>query len=314
MTTEIWLSDPETAYAEWQRAEATGADRRAFSDQSIIQHNSMFGRFNRYLITHRSSVTTFGVDHIDRFFADLDGSCKPGTSTRLRYLKLMDRLARHLIALGLRTDNPTGGLLPKERWPEEEPTPAFLSSSDDVRLRSICVARDFDSFKDLRNTAIVALFLGSGLTAAELRALVTDDLDASSSRVSVFVKKHGPRIARRVPVDAFAADVLRIYLDTRTKMPCQGNWLFVATASGNPMKTDRLGVYVRSALRKADLSASDESPRLLRNTFCRRHLDEGKSNEQVSSLLGLTSHRTVTRLRETLSDADEIGDTAASPQ
>jgi site-specific recombinase XerD len=178
----------------------------------------------------------------------------------------------------------------------------------------MCAARPFDSFKDLRNTAIVALLLGSGLTAAELRTLVTDDLDVSSSRVTVFVKKHGPRIARRVPVDAFAADVLRLYLDARTKMPCQGKWLFVSTASGSPMKTDRLGVYVRSALRKADLSASDESPRLLRNTFCRRHLAEGKSNEQVSSLLGLTSHRTVTRLRETLSDVDEIGGTAALRQ
>jgi site-specific recombinase XerD len=218
-----------------------------------------------------------------------------------------------LIVLGLRTDNPTGGLLLKERWPEDEPTPAFLNSRDDARLRSMCVPLPFDSFKDLRNTAIVALLLGSGITAAELRTLVTDDLDVSSSRVSVFVKKHGPRIARRVPVDAFAADVLRLYLDARTKMSCQEKWLFIATASGTPMKTDRLGVYVRSAMRKADLSASDESPRLLRNTFCRRHLAEGKSSEQVSSLMGLTSYRTVTRLRETLA-ADDIGDIVASPQ
>jgi hypothetical protein len=93
MDAEIWLTDPETAYVEWQRAEATGADRRAFSERSIVQHKAMFCRFNRYLIAHHGSVATFGVDHIDRFFADLDGNCKPGTSTRLRYLKLLDRLA-----------------------------------------------------------------------------------------------------------------------------------------------------------------------------------------------------------------------------
>jgi site-specific recombinase XerD len=306
MGTEIWLSDPEMAYVEWQRAEATGADRRAFSEQSIIQHSSMFSRFNRYLIAHRSNVATFGADHIDRFFADLDGGCKSGTSTRLRYLKLIDRLARHLIAQGLRTDNPTGELLLKERWPEEEPMPAFLNSSDDARLRSMCAARPFDSFKDLRNTAIVALLLGSGLTAAELRTLVTDDLDVSSSRVTVFVKKHGPRIARRVPVDEFAADLLRTYRHARADMPCPTNWLFVATASGKPMQTDRLGVYVRTALHLANISAVDESPRLLRNTYGRRHLTNGMSNEQVSSLLGLTSHRTVTRLRETLDEIDEV--------
>ncbi|BDC45426.1 tyrosine-type recombinase/integrase [Paraburkholderia terrae] len=305
MKPEIWLSDPETAYVEWQRAEATGADRRAFSEQSIVQHRSMFCRFNRYLIAHRSGVATFGVDHIDRFFADLDGICKPGTSTRLRYLKLLDRLARHLIALGLRTDNPTGELLPKERWPEEDPAPVFLNSTDDARLRSMCVVRPFDSFKDLRNTAIVALFLGSGLTAAELRTLVMDDLDVSSQRVSVLVKKHGPRIAHRVPVDGFAVDVLRTYRHARADMPCPTNWLFVATASGKPMQTDRLGVYVRTALHRADISAVDESPRLLRNTYARRHLGDGMSNEQVSGLLGLMSHRTVTRLRATLDEIDE---------
>ena len=176
----------------------------------------------------------------------------------------------------------------------------------------MCVAHSFDSFKDLRNTAIVALLLGSGVTAAELGTVVLDDLATRSSRVSVFVKKRGPRIAQRVPVDAFAVDVLRLYRDSRASMPCPTHWLFIATASGKPMKTDRLGVYVRRALRQAKVSAADESPRLLRNTYGRRHLADGRSNEQVSSLLGLTSHRTVTRLRQTLEEED--GCVANEPQ
>jgi site-specific recombinase XerD len=299
MDPEQWLRSPEDAYVEWQRVEATGADRRAFAEQSIVQHLSMFRRLNRYLIAHRSNVVAFGVDHIDRFFAELDDSCRPGTSTRQRYLKLIDRLARHLIALKLRIDNPASSFLSSERWPEEEPEPVFLDAADDARLQSACVVRAFDSFKELRNASIVALLLGTGLTASELRALVVEDLDASSSRMSVFVKKHGPRIARRVPVDAFAVDLLRLYQGARTGMSCPAQWLFVSTARGTPMKTDRLGEYVRQALRQAQISAPDESPRLLRNTFGRRHLIEGMSNEQVSNLLGLSSHRTVNRLRQT---------------
>ncbi|MBN3754218.1 site-specific integrase [Paraburkholderia sp. Tr-20389] len=302
MDSEQWLRSPEDAYVEWQRAEATGADRRAFAEQSIVQHLSMFRRLNRYLIAHRSNVVAFGVDHIDRFFAELDGSCKSGTSTRQRYLKLIDRLARHLIALELRTDNPASSLLSSERWPEDEPAPVFLGSADDARLQSACAVRAFDSFKELRNASIVALLLGTGLTAAELRALVVEDLDASNSRMSVFVKKHGPRIARRVPVDAFAVDLLRLYQSTRAGMSCPAQWLFVSTANGTPMKTDRLGEYVRQALHHAQISAPDESPRLLRNTFGRRHLIDGMSNEQVSNLLGLSSHRTVNRLRQTFDD------------
>jgi hypothetical protein len=33
---------------------------------------------------------------------------------------------------------------------------------------------------------------------------------------------------------------------------------------------------------------------------------EGKTNEQVSSLMGLSSHRTATRLRETIFNAGEM--------
>jgi hypothetical protein len=35
MDLELRSSDPETAYLEWQRAEATGADRRVFAEQSV---------------------------------------------------------------------------------------------------------------------------------------------------------------------------------------------------------------------------------------------------------------------------------------
>jgi len=55
----------EDADAQWQREEATGADRRAFADQSIVQHRSMFSRFNDYLIAHHATVASYGADHLD---------------------------------------------------------------------------------------------------------------------------------------------------------------------------------------------------------------------------------------------------------
>ena len=60
MPDDIWLVAPEDAYAQWQREEATGADRRAFADQSIVQHRSMFSRFNDYLIAHGATVAPGG--------------------------------------------------------------------------------------------------------------------------------------------------------------------------------------------------------------------------------------------------------------
>ncbi|QCP50234.1 hypothetical protein FAZ95_14220 [Trinickia violacea] len=61
-----------------------------------------------------------------------------------------------------------------------------------------------------------------------------------------------------------------------------------------------LGVVVREALEAIGFQAPDMSPRVLRNTYARRLLVAGKSNEEVCRLLGLTSQRTVVRLRATI--------------
>jgi integrase/recombinase XerD len=300
MNDHAWLVASEDAYAQWQREEATGADRRAFADQSIVQHRSMFSRFNDYLAAHHATVVSYGTDHLDGFFTDLTQDCAPGTTTRLRYLKLIDRFTRHLVNIELRTDNPAAQMLINESWPDDEPTPIYLSAEGDARLQAVCVLSDGAAFKELRNTAIVALFLASGVTAAELRQLRVDDLDVANDRPTVFVEKHGSRIARRVPIDAFAVDVLRAYHDARRIIQCATQWLFITTAAGKPMQPDTMLKCVRAALNRAGLTAADESPRLLRNTYGRRRIVEGKTNEQVSNLMGLSSHRTATRLRQTV--------------
>jgi site-specific recombinase XerD len=260
----------------------------------------MFARFNRFLIAHGQALTTFGSDHINGFFEELARDCAPGTTTRLRYLKLIDRLVRHLVAMELRLANPAAQMLASETWPEDEPTPIYLSLADDRRLQSACVLRPETDFKSLRNTAIVATFLGAGITAAECRYLRLSDLDIYGIRPDVLVQKRGPRIARRVPLEPFALDVLREYYDARATLPCQSEWLFLATAAGKPMKDDTLGKCVRIAMLSVNMTAADMSPRLLRNTYARRHLQAGKTDEEVANLLGLSSHRTSARLRQTL--------------
>jgi site-specific recombinase XerD len=300
MNESDWLSEPYTAYEKWQRTEAAGADRRPFAEQSIIQHQAMFARFHRYLTAHWKTLANYGLDDIDAFFVELAGDVTEGTTTRLRYLKLVDRLTRHLVAMEIRKDNPAATMLVGESWPEDEPTPIFLSETNDKRLQAACVAPPDASFKQLRSVAIVSVFLGSGITAAECRHLQMEDVDVDGIRPDVYVQKRGPRIARRVPLDAFALDVVREYGRTRAAFGDVSGFFFIATATGKPMKDDTLGKCVRSALAALDITAGDMSPRLLRNTYGRRHICTGSTNEQVSNLLGLSSHRTAARLRQTV--------------
>src|SRR5260370_8192458 len=295
-----WLHDPDTAYENWQRTEAAGADRRPFAEQSIIQHRSMFARFNRHLAIHGKTVATFGSAEIDGFFSVLGSDARADTSTRLRYLKLIDRLSRHLVAMDVRKDNPASLMHVGATGPEDEPTPFYVSDVDDKRVQVTCVARPDAPFKQLRSVAIVAMFLGAGITLAECRQLELEDLNVDGLRPDVFVKKRGPRIARRIPLDSFSIDILREYVNARKMLAGSSKYLFIATATGKPMKDDTLGKCVKSYLAPIKVTTADMSPRLLRNTYGRRHIAAGCTNEQVSNLLGLSSHRTAARLRHTL--------------
>jgi site-specific recombinase XerD len=308
-----WLTDPEGSYATWQAEEAAGADRRPFAEQSIVQHCAMFSRFHRYLCSRGQTVATFGPDHIDGFLIHIAPDCADGTTTQIRYLKLIDRLTRYLVDVGVRQGNPAATILLTQSWPEDEPIPVYLSFEDDERLQRSLAVPDDPSLKVIRNKAVVALLMASGITSAELKRLKRPDLDVGGIRPDVAVAKSGPRLARKVPIDAFALEVLDAYLQRRDEMPCPGDWLFVATAAGKPLKDDTLGQCVRHALAEIDVAAADMSPRLMRNTYCRRHLQAGKTNEQVSSLLGLSSHRTAVRIRQTLVNLHDQQETLSLP-
>lgn len=153
----LWLSAPTDAYKQWQRTEAAGADRRAFSPRSIVQHEAMFERFMRHLTAVQRSLATFGPDHLESFFADLDRRCKPGTTTRLRYQKLLDRLGRHLVDVGVRKTNPAAVYTLTQTWPEDEPVPIYLIEDDDYRLQASIRSIDGLDDRALRNRAIVGL-------------------------------------------------------------------------------------------------------------------------------------------------------------
>ncbi|MEK7898027.1 tyrosine-type recombinase/integrase [Burkholderia contaminans] len=295
----LWLSAPTEAYQQWQRTEAAGADRRAFSPRSIVQHEAMFERFMRHLATAQLSLATFGPDHLESFFADLDRRCKPGTTTRLRYQKLLDRLGRHLVDVGVRKTNPAAVYTLTQTWPEDEPVPIYLIEDDDYRLQASIRSIDGLDDRALRNRAIVGLLLATGITAQEIRQAAAADLDLSPARPHLRIPKRGPREARRINIEGFAEPALARWrnLSATTDSPL----LFPSPRAGGPMTDEMLGRIVRDELVAVDIRVPDMSPRTLRNTFARRLLLTGRSNDDVMQMLGLSSQRTVIRIRATIS-------------
>ncbi|MDW3686161.1 site-specific integrase [Cupriavidus sp. CV2] len=295
----LWLSNPTLAYADWQRREAAGADRRPFAARSIVQHQAMFEHFRRHLLATRTNLATFGPDHIDTFWQSPD-ALGYSTATRMRYLKLLDRLCRHLVAVGVRESNPANQLVRNGHWPKDEPDPIYLPEDADARLQAWVQPHDGDDLAALRSRAIVAFFLATGITAAEARTATREDLQPGTSTPYLRVPAHGARDTRTVPIGSFAVPILAEWRVRRQTLPIAGDLVFSLRPSGEPITDMSFGKIVRAALLAIDFEDEDMSPRVLRNTYCRRQLLAGHGRDEVSKLLGLASTRTCDRIRATI--------------
>jgi integrase len=175
----------------------------------------------------------------------------------------------------------------------------YLHAEADARLQAHVQPQPANQPRDARNRAILALLLGGGLTSAELRTAKAGELVTDGPRPEMRVPKRGPRDERRIPLPSFTLVSLALcHSSLGDRSPeC---FLFPAPRTGAAMTDMALIKIVRLALEAIDFCAPDMSPRVLRNTYARRLLLAGRTNEEVSALLGLASNRTVVRLRATI--------------
>lgn len=295
----LWLTDPGRAYSDWQHREAAGADRRPFSERSIVQHRAMFDRFYRHLLRHGATLSSFGPELLDGFWLNKDVA-DHSLSTRMRYLKLVDRLCRQLMLAGVRTSNPAAELVLRMQWPQDDPPLHFLPKDVELRLQAFTQPVAGDDLVATRCRAIVAMFLGTGVTAREGRHTLMHDLHLRGRSPYLHIPAKRPRIARTVPVEPFAIAPLSRWLKIRGRLAVQGELLFTLRQLGTPVTDMSLGNIIRTAFDSIGHTAAEMGPQILRNTYSRRLLSEGLAPPEVSLRLGLTSRRTVDRICATL--------------
>ncbi|KWR74559.1 integrase [Cupriavidus sp. IDO] len=298
---DLWLRKPSVAYGDWQDRERSAAGRRGYAPQSVVQHRAMLDRFHRHLVAQGVTIANFDSEHIEAFWLDPEAvSYAPGT--RKRYLQLLDRLCRHLVEIGVRQNNPATGLVGDAGWPVQGTVPLFLPEAVDLRLQDFVNAYQGDDVSILRMRAVVALFLGTGITAAEGRAATTADLHTSCESPYLNVEEGRGKPARKIPLEAFAVSALAAWKARREALPIAGGLLFALRSTGAPITDMSLGNIVRDAFRQIGYEAADMSPRILRNTYGRRALLAGMPRDQVSRLLGLASNHTCDRIMTTIDD------------
>lgn len=294
-----WLKNPSRAYADWQGGVSAGTDHHRFAQRSIVQHRAMLDRFHRHLGAHGVTLGDFDADHIEAFWRDPEAATYT-SATRMRYLQLLDRLCRHLVEIGVRETNPAADPARNGNWSYDRAAPLFLPEDVDARLQNLAQPREGDDVSRLRMRAIVALFLGAGVTAAEGRAAAIHDLHTSCTSSFLHVREGRAKVTRSVHLEPFAVPALEAWKIRRAGLPIAGDLLFALRPSGTPITDMSLGNIVRDAFEAIDYKAADMSPRILRNTYCRRALLAGVPRDRVTEWLGLTSNHTCDRVLATI--------------
>jgi integrase/recombinase XerD len=178
----------------------------------------------------------------------------------------------------------------------------MLDADADTRLQTYVQPQFDDGRTAARKRAIVALLLATGITSAEIRAAKIAHLELERPRPQIAVVKAHSSANRTVPLDAFGIVPLECWLRARAAAAA-GELLFPSPRTEGPMNDMFMLLVVRTALQAIGFEAADMSPRVLRATYASRQLLAGRTQQDVTALLGCRTLKTAQRVHLALETA-----------
>jgi len=185
---------------------------------------------------------------------------------------------RHLVLLGLRSDNPAAEVeLPKRH----RLLPRSLSPGE---VERVIEAANGVSPRALRDRALVELLYGAGLRVSEAVGLDGGRVDLESRLVRCLGKGDKERI---VPLGREAAEALRRYLARgRPFLNRRHRPELFLNAQGGPLTRAGAFLILRRLAAKGGLEPERVHPHLLRHSFATHLLEGGADLRSVQEMLG----------------------------
>ena len=255
----------ELVVAQTQFVEFLQARKRARA--TIVAYGKDIDQLIVFLSgTGKKAVHEVNKDELTAFLSKLskDGYTPKSVSRKINSIKTFYRFLKSQSHV---SDDPTVNI----SHPKYEIKPPRILSKVEYRaLRDAC--RD-----DLRISAIVELFLQTGLRIGELANLTLDDVHNSDLHIAA-QESHAERI---VPLNKAAKTAIDKYLEIRPKT--DNKTLFV-TKTGRPL----LIRNIRTAIDRYFKAAGIEKAKVndLRHTFIAHHLMSGTSLTVISKMVG----------------------------
>ena len=256
---------------------------RAVSEHTLLNYELDLRELQSFLESRKIDFNAIEDITIRGFLSHLYGR-KLQKSSISRKLACLRTFFKFLVRDGRMKNNPAE-LISSPRLPKKLPT--YLT---EVEAATVVEVPQGDSFKALRDRAILELLYASGLRVRELVGLNDESLDMPQQLVRVFGKGKKQRV---VPFGQLAAQTLAAYVAERDRLgraqaDDEGHIPIFVSVRGhrlNARDVQRLVEKVRLKLP----SGRRMSPHTLRHSFATHLLERGADLRAIQELLGHSS-------------------------